>query len=181
MILFGKRLALALALSLVAVACAPPNIPDDGTGGENPDVGEGASTGKKTPKKTTPEKTGAEAESEADPGTTADATPPKTTTPPATTPPPNNCAQAADPDACFDCCDQASGGTLAKADAAFGQCACEGQCATECGATYCNGGQPSAACDQCLTQTCQPAANALCTSAACKAGAQCAQQCRGGA
>lgn len=49
------------------------------------------------------------------------------------------------------------------------------QCASACGQSFCNGQQPSAACEACLTSTCEPAADALCTGAACQAGAQCLQ------
>ena len=175
---FGKRLALALSLSLVAVACAAPTIPNDTSLSEDPNEADSNITGgSKTPKKTTPTPKN-------DTGTTAppeggDPAPGTTPTPtPTPTPAPNNCA-GQQGDACFDCCDQASGGTLAKADAAFGQCACGGgACTSACSADFCNGSQPSAACEQCLTATCEPQADALCTSAACKAGQQCAQQCQ---
>jgi hypothetical protein len=174
--LAGKRLGfgLALTLSLVVVACAAPTIPNDGVGGEDPESQDGDITGsKKTPKKTTPKKTDSEAPPEGDPAPTP--TPSPT---PAPTPAPTISCTQTDPDACFDCCNSGSGGAYGKADAAFGQCACGGgQCTTACGNDYCTGQPPSAACESCLTQTCEPAANALCTTAACKAGQQCAQKC----
>jgi hypothetical protein len=167
----AQRLALALVLSLVAVACAAPTIPD-GTTTEDPNSADSDVTGSKTPKKTTTPKrdtTPTTAPPEADP------TPSPTPSP---TPAPNTCAGQSG-DACFDCCNTASGGTLAPADEAFGQCACGGgACTSACDADFCTGAQPSAACEQCLKATCEPQANALCTSAACKAGQQCAQQCR---
>lgn len=174
--LFNKHLGLALAISFVAVACAAPTIPSGVDGDDDSEESEGATTTKKpsTSKKkpSTPSNNDtAPPESDPTPSTPADPTP---TTPP---PPAGNCG-AQQGDACFDCCDQASGGELAKADDVFGQCACGGgQCTSVCG-SFCNGGQPSAQCDQCLTQTCEPAADAQCTSAACQAGLQCLQQCQ---
>ena len=83
-------------------------------------------------------------------------------------------------DACFDCCNQASGGALAIADNIFGQCACGtgGQCTAFCDANLCSGITADSACASCLQATCKPAETAACTSAACKAGLQCAQQCQ---
>ena len=167
---FAHRLALALSLSLVAVACAAPAIPDDST--EDANSADSEVTTTKTPKKTTttPKK-----------DTTTNTSPEGKTTPtpsPAPTPAPNTCAGKTG-DACFDCCNAASGGSLATSDNAFGQCACGGgSCTSVCNADFCNGAAPSAACQQCLTATCEPQADALCTSASCKAGQQCAQQCQ---
>lgn len=84
------------------------------------------------------------------------------------------------PDACFDCCNQGSGGALAPADNVFGQCACGtgGQCTAVGDANLCTpGGAPDAACSSCLQATCAPAETAACTSAACKVGLACAKQC----
>ncbi|MDB4936899.1 MAG: hypothetical protein JWP87_3871 [Labilithrix sp.] len=168
----GNRLGLGLglALSLVVVACAAPTIPNDV--GDSADSADSNVTGsKKTPKKT---KNDPEASPEGDPAPESTPAPDPT---PAPAPTPTNCNQTA-ADACFDCCNQASGGTYAKADEAFGQCACGGgQCTAVCENDLCTGAPPSAACQQCLTQTCEPAANALCTSAACKTGQACVKQC----
>lgn len=180
--IFSKRLGLALAISLVAVACASPTIPNQGGGDDedSSDPSESASTKKATPKKTTAPSSpaGSDSPSGGDnktttpPGTPSTPQNPSPSTPPA---PGGSCSASADGEACFNCCDQASGGDLGKADDAFGACACEpgGQCATACGATFCNGQEPSAACDTCLTQKCDPIFEAACTSAACKAGEQC--------
>jgi hypothetical protein len=174
---FGKRLSLALSLSLLAAACSAPTIPNDSTDSEDPNADSDV-TAAKAPKKTTPPKktTTPTAPPEGEtPAPTPNPTPNPTPTP---TPAPNACA-GQQGDACFDCCDQASGGALAQADNAFGQCACGGgACTSACSADFCTGAQPSAACEACLTGTCEPQADALCTSAACKAGQQCAQQCQ---
>jgi hypothetical protein len=174
--LVTKRLSLGLglALSLVVVACAAPDVGDAADG--NSLGGDQAATGgsKKTPKKT-PKKTDTEAQPEGDPELDPTTTPTPDTTP---TPTPTNCNQAS-PDACFDCCNQASGGAFAQADQAYGQCACgdTGQCRLECDASLCSGLGASAACQQCLTSVCEPMANALCTTAACKTGKACVEAC----
>ncbi len=170
----NTSLGLALALRFVAVACAAPAIPDstlaDDASGAAPD------NKKAAPKKaTTPA-------SESDPSTTKSTPPPASTTPPATTAPTINTATctAQAPDACFDCCNQGSGGALAPADNVFGQCACGtgGQCTAVCDANLCTpGGAPDAACSSCLQATCAPAETAACTSAACNSGLACAKQC----
>lgn len=169
----NSRLGLALALCFVAVACAAPVIPD-GTAADDVNGADTATTNKKTPSKKTPSKSDT-APSDGDPST-GTGTPAKA--PPTTPAPATNCAgQAAD--ACFDCCNQASGGTLALADNVFGQCACGGgQCTSVCDANFCSGAAPNAACSSCLQATCDPAETAACTSASCKAGLQCAQACK---
>lgn len=170
---FGHRLALALSsLSLVAVACAAPTIPNDAT--QDPNAADSEVTVTKTPKKTTT--TTPPKKDTSTPSPEGGTTPTPTPTP-APTPAPTSCAGQTGA-ACFDCCNTASGGSLAKADDAFELCACGGgSCTSACNATFCTGAAPSAACQQCLTATCDPQADALCTSAACKAGQQCAQQC----
>lgn len=170
----NTSLGLALALCFVGVACAAPTIPD----GTLADDSSGAATSNKTtpPKKTTT------APSESDPSTTTSTPPPASTTPPATTTAPTintaTCTAQA-PDACFDCCNQGSGGALAPADNVFGQCACGtgGQCTAVCDANLCTGGAADAACSSCLQATCAPSEAAACTSAACKAGLACAKLC----
>lgn len=175
--LFNKHLGLALVISLVAVACAAPTIPNGTESGEEEEEESEVITKKPSKKKpSTPSNDEQTADPENDPATPST---PSTPDPgPGTTPPPaNNCA-AQQGDACFDCCDQVSGGELAQADDVFGQCACGGgQCTSVCG-SFCNGGQPSQQCEQCLTQTCEPAADAKCTSSACQAGLACVQQCQ---
>jgi hypothetical protein len=175
-LLTNNRLGLALALSLVVAACASPTIPGDGN---LADDGSGASTAsKKTPStsKKTPTKSDT-ASSEADPSTPASTPPPAPAATPTTPASTAQCAGQAR-DACFDCCNQASGGALAPADNVYGQCACGGgQCAAVCDANLCSGGAADAACSSCLQATCVPAEAAACTSAACKAGLQCANQC----
>ena len=176
--LFNKHLALGLAISLVAVACAAPTIPNGTESGEEEEGESEVITKKPSSKKkpSAPKDDEGTADPENDPPASTPSTPdPGPGTP--TTPAPNNCA-AQQGDACFDCCDQVSGGELAQADDVFGQCACGGgQCTSVCG-SFCNGGQPSQQCEQCLTQTCEPAADAQCTSSACQAGLACVQQCQ---
>jgi hypothetical protein len=173
----NARLGLAVALCFVAVACAAPAIPDGTI-----DDGSGAATATKAPTKkpTTSSSDSSAAASDGTPTTTT-TTPPASTTPPAaTTPPPNTSACVGQaPDACFDCCNQASGGALAPADNIFGQCACGGgQCTAVCDLNFCSGTAPDATCSSCLQATCVPAEAAACTSTACKAGLACAQQCQ---
>jgi hypothetical protein len=172
----NTSLGIALVLCFVGVACAAPAIPDDPT----LDDSSGAATAnKKTPPTQTTKPT---APSESDPSTTTSTPPPATTTPPATTAAPTfntaTCTAQA-PDACFDCCNQGSGGALAPADNVYGQCACGtgGQCAAVCDANLCTGGVATAACSSCVQATCVPAEAAACTSAACKAGLACAKLC----
>jgi hypothetical protein len=177
----SKRLGLAVVLSLIAVACAAPQIPNE-TGGDEETGEEPVIAGNK--KKSTPTKPGTTQTTDSNtPAPTGTPTPaPSGTQTPTPVPLPGGdpaptgaCAATADGEACFQCCDQASGGELAKADEAFFTCACDAQCATQCGANFCAGQEPSAACETCLTNTCEAAASAACTSAACKAGEQCMQ------
>jgi hypothetical protein len=176
---FTKNLGLALILSLsgVVFACAAPTIPDGGLGTDDPNATSGASSTKK-PKQTSTASTGTAApEGDTTPPAGTN-TAPAPTTPPTTTPPATTQCAGLAGDACFDCCNTASGGTLAPADDVFGQCAClGGQCTAVCDLNFCSGTAPSAACDQCLKATCVPAENAACTSASCKAGLACLQQC----
>lgn len=166
----NKALGFALALSFVAVACAAPTIPDSSLGGDSNPT-EAVST-KKPSTATNPPKQGTTAPTDPSNPAPSDPNGPAPTDP-AT---PGSCGAKATFAACFDCCDAPTGGALKKADDAFGQCACGGgQCSSACTATFCAGQQPSAACDTCLTNTCDPAADALCTTAACKAGQQCVQ------
>lgn len=98
---------------------------------------------------------------------------------PSTTTIPTSQCSATSGDACFDCCNTASGGALAPADAIFGECACgvSGQCTAVCDTNLCSGLGRTTACDTCLRNTCDQAENAACTSAACKAGLACFKQC----
>lgn len=162
---FHKGLGFAVALSFVVVACSSP-IPDGSLAGGSQDQ-------TKTPSKLPPSKTPAA------PANPAPANPapsdPSNPTPTPTPTPGADCSKEATGQACFTCCDTASGGELKKADDAFGACACNpgGQCTTACSANFCTGAAPTAACDTCLTNTCDPIGAAACTSAACKAGEQC--------
>lgn len=174
-----KRFGLALVLSIIAVACAAPPIPE-GSVGEEEESEEPVVAGKPKPPKPKPKPPGSSPPPASTnpptnpppPATPGDPNPPPPPPPP---PPTGDCGATADGDACFKCCDQASGGELRKADDAFYACACQGQCAASCGSNLCNGGQESAACGTCLEQKCEPALEAACTSAACKAGVQCLQ------
>lgn len=80
--------------------------------------------------------------------------------------------------ACFDCCDAAHPGGWEVAAKAFDDCVCQQVCAQACGSSYCAGGDPSAACVQCLddAQQCEQAADAACQgNANCAAADACAQ------
>lgn len=157
----NKALGFAVALAFVAVACAAPT-PEGGRLDES-NPSEPTPAKKASGKQTPSGDAGAKLADPVDPTPTPNPTP-------------TSCSGKATYDECFKCCDAPTGGELAKADDAFGKCACGGgQCSTACGATFCAGQQPSAACDTCLTNTCEPAATALCTSAACKAGQQCVE------
>jgi hypothetical protein len=170
---FGRRLgraALALGLALVAAACSAPTVPDTSSSDEELGAESSDPIPTKTPRPTTP--------------AAKPSTPPPVVTPAGTAPPPpaavpNACAQQVGEYACFDCCNQASGGALGVADNVFDQCACGsgGACTAVCDANYCTNGQTTAACEACLTATCEPLENTQCTSAACKAGMQCLDQC----
>lgn len=88
---------------------------------------------------------------------------------------PNTCATKTTDFECAVCCGY-SEALFAAADEAFGACACqtETDCKAECGATFCNDQEPSAACDTCLTQKCDPKGAAACeANAACKAFETC--------
>lgn len=164
----SNKTLLAAALALVAVAavaCSSPTITTE----EVPDEDNPSS---KTPSSKSDASTPS---TNTDPGTGTPTDPDggTSTTPPTTT----DCTSTTTYDTCISCCDAPSGGQLAAADEAFGKCACEsgGACASACGSSFCNGDSPSAACDQCLTNTCDPQADALCTSAECQAAVQCVQ------
>ena len=176
--LLSTRLGLALGLCLLAVACASPTIPDDGN---LADDGAGAATVDKKPssstKKPAPKN---DTSSTSNSSSTGASTPAPAPAPaPATAPPITSCTGQTG-DACFDCCNQASGGALAPADNIFGQCACGtgGQCTAVCDANLCSGVTADSACASCLQATCAPAETAACTSAACKAGLACFRQCQ---
>lgn len=99
-------------------------------------------------------------------------------TPPTTPPAPNTCGAAADFIACIDCCDQASPGGFEVDAKAWDDCICQTACAQACGGSYCNGGEPSAACEQCMDgakQCDQAAATACQASAGCAAAMACVQ------
>jgi hypothetical protein len=94
-----------------------------------------------------------------------------------TTPPPSGdpgqCSASTSADACYECCDAAHPGAIDVWYDAADACACQspGVCAAQCGSDYCQGGQPSAACADCLDNAVQ------CLDAgdqACKADPGCA-------
>ncbi len=164
----NTALGLALALSIVAAACAAPAVPNDGpvAGARSPRSADVAP----------PPQGALDDEGDVDGGPLADgavvadgATPA-----PTATPAPGSCAASADYDTCFACCDGPTGGALAAADDAVETCSCGGgACTAVCGANYCNGQKPSPDCNACLTSTCDTAAATQCTTAACQAGKQC--------
>lgn len=163
-----KALGIALTLSFVVVACAAPAIEgDDGS-----DLA-GSSTTKKPSTAKTPDDNAVDGSTP----TPSNPTPSDPTTPPPGAPAPTDCSASADYDSCFTCCDTPTGGSLAAANDKFGACACDtgGACTSVCSANFCNGDDPSAACDTCLTNTCEAQADALCSSAACQAGLTCLQ------
>lgn len=107
---------------------------------------------------------------------------PTTTAPPNVTPP--QCQGQQDPEACFDCCTNNNPQATAVGDKAWQQCACTGACGSVCGNNFCQGGQPSWQCEQCLDQTaqqCDQQADAACMAdPTCAAAQQCLQQSCGG-
>jgi hypothetical protein len=172
----------ALTAGILAVACSAPPAGSIGSG-EQDQTDDGD---KKLPTSST---------SPTNPAPSNDAPSPSTTDPapaPAATPAPvpdggvtpvpspadQQCAAAADMFACFDCCDAAHPGGWEVADQAWGDCVCQTACAQACGGNFCQGGQPSVACEQCLdnAQQCDQAADAACAADAnCAASRACEQ------
>jgi hypothetical protein len=96
--------------------------------------------------------------------------------------PASGCAAKGNSEACFTCCDQKEpiGNTIYFA--AYDTCVCDapGVCASACGANYCAGAAPSAACATCMNQasSCWDAAEALCgLNPLCKPYQACGQGC----
>ena len=103
---------------------------------------------------------------------------------PNTPAPGGTCAAEANADGCFECCAKGNEAGLDAAYQVFDTCACQtpGVCKAQCGANYCAGQQPSAACETCLqgAQQCGQQADTACAAnAQCKAAIDCfdASQC----
>lgn len=171
----------ALTTGLMAAACSAP--PAGGLGTDEQDQTDDDNGGRLP--------TSSTSSTEPKPGTTNDApantqTPPSSTpaptpdasAPPVTPPPPDQCNATADWMSCIDCCDQANPGGFEVDGQAWDDCICQTACAQECGGSYCNGGDPSFACEQCMqnAQQCDQAADTACqANAACAAAIACIQ------
>jgi hypothetical protein len=96
-----------------------------------------------------------------------------------TTPPTaGSCSSSADWMSCVDCCGQQNPGGFEVDGQAWNDCICQTACASACGANYCNGGDPSAACEQCMQNApqCDQAAETACqANASCAAAIACVQ------
>ena len=172
----------ALTAGIMAVACSAPPAGPIGSGEQDQtdDGDKKLPTSSSSPTNPAPS-------NNSTPGSTTDpaATPAPTPTPlpdggvaPAPSPADQQCAAATDMWACFDCCDAAHPGGWEVAEQAFDDCVCQTACAQACGGNYCQGGQPSAACEQCLDNAvqCDDAANTACAANAnCAASDACAQ------
>ncbi len=165
----SAALLLAVLFGISAAACtAQPQVTSGdsssktktkkGSTSDDEDEEDEDETPKKSSPKTTPEP---------DP---SEPTPPPTEPTPSTPPPNAQCAQEQDPDSCIMCCEGGNQQATAAADQAFEQCACGGSCASACGGSFCRNGQPSAACEQCLANTCEQQ-----WQSACNADPTCAQ------
>ena len=164
-------LAAALAFSVIGAACAAPAI-DDGVDDSAPVI-----TPSKSPKSSSSDDSDDTdtADNPAD-ASAADATPHLTVDASQSSDPgtsATDCTLTNSYDDCLSCCDLPTGGQLVAANNAYGACACENDCADVCGGNFCEGGTPSTSCQTCLSNTCEPQADALCTSSACQAGLAC--------
>jgi hypothetical protein len=176
---FALRLG-ATALALVMVACS--SAPSSSLG--EPPTGDDSSSSKKGKDKSNNSSgddtsgddtsgddttTNGNQTNDTDGGTTS-------TNDSGTTPTGGSCSAETSADACFQCCDATDPTAMDPAYQAFDDCACQTACASQCGASYCAGKQPTAACETCLDNatTCQQAADTACNgSAACKAVVAC--------
>jgi len=174
MLLTRSRIVVSLvAVALFACSSAPPDTTLDG------ELNSGNSAkSSKTPSKTSGTGTNTGTAQQTNPTDPADPAAPANPAAPATptTPAPagnGQCAGQQTADACFQCCDTASPGGFDVDSQAFGQCVCEtpGTCAAACATSFCAGGPPTAACEQCLNGATQCEAQA---EAACNANAACA-------
>lgn len=163
-----------IAFALVACSSAPPDSPLQG------EVNPSSANKKKNTNKTTND------DSEGDTTGTQDtqsgdldpATPGDPAAPGTPAPGTGQCAGQQTFDTCMQCCDQAAPGGFDIDAQAFGQCVCEspGTCAAACGGSYCAGGQPTPACEQCLEAAvqCSTQAETVCNSnASCAAAFSC--------
>lgn len=169
MIRLNTALGLALMFTTAVAACSAPEIPDHKN---EPELVPGSSRapGASASPAGADEGDGTDASVLADASAVVDG---DAGTSPA--PAPASCAGTADYASCYACCDAPTAGALGKADDAFEACSCgaAGACASVCATTFCAGQKGSAACNTCLTNTCDTAAAAACTTAACQAGKQC--------
>lgn len=183
LLLFSAAL---LSFVVATAGCSTPSLEGDG-----PNL-LGGSKGKTKKDRSTTEtdETEDETETETDPSEPAPSTPPPPSdgTDPDTPPPPPTggaCSTSATRDACFTCCEEQHPQGIQVLQQAFGNCVCgngAGNCAAQCGGSFCVGGAPSALCAQCLdaADTCRLQADATCEQTpACNAMFQCdtASQC----
>lgn len=179
-----SRLLLSVALALVAplaacAATAQPISQDD----DAPPTKKKSSTKKTSTDED--ETTPSDDSPSPSPSSTSTTTPAPTSPSTPTDPPPSNQCGGKQGDACIDCCVGGNDQASAAADQAFESCICQSACASACGSSLCKGGQPSAACQQCMQgtggQQCETAwVNACNANAACRAIEQCIQTSCGG-
>jgi hypothetical protein len=173
---------LALAGGIMTAACSAPPAGSIGTGEQdqtdNDDDGKLPATSTSS---TDPAKTNNNTPAPASQNTPTPATPsptPDAGTVPTPTPAPNTCGATTDFFACIDCCDQANPGGFEVDGQAWDNCICQTACAQACGGNFCNGGDPSLACEQCMdnAQQCDQVAETACQgNAACAAAMTCVQ------
>jgi hypothetical protein len=172
----------ALAAGIMAVACSAPPAGSIGSGEQDQtDDGDNTLPASSTSSTNPPPSNNALPGSSADPAPAPAPAPtpvPDGGVTPVPSPADQQCAAAADMFACFDCCDAAHPGGWEVAAQAFDDCVCQTACAQACGGNYCQGGQPSSACEQCLDNAlqCDDAANTACAADAnCAASSACEQ------
>ena len=161
---------LALVGGVTAVACSAPPAGSIGSDDQDQTAGDDKKlpTSSSSPTNPAPSQNNAPSnDTSPSPSPTPPApTPDGGTTPVTPSPADQQCAASQDMFACFDCCDAAHPGGWEAADQAWGTCVCTQVCAQACGNNFCAGGQPSAACEQCLdnAQQCDDAANTACAA-----------------
>ncbi len=165
--------AALLSLVVVGAGCSTPSVEGD-------PLSVGPSSKSKTKKGNTTDAGAVEPDTTAqEPTTTPDADSTGTEADAGAPPATGACAGSATADACFTCCEQQAPQGLPILQQAFGNCVCgtgTGNCAAECGGSFCAGAPPSALCEKCLdaANTCRLQADTACEQTpACNALFQC--------
>ena len=173
-----------LSFVIATTGCSTPSIE-----GDPPDLlGRPKGKTKSGKGSTDPEETET-GDDEPVPPDTSTPPPPESDTDSSTTPPPSTgaCSTTTTRDACFTCCEQQHPQGIQVLQQAFSNCVCgngAGNCAAECGGSFCAGAAASALCEQCLiaADTCRLQADTTCEQTpTCNAMFQCdtASQCAG--